>query len=65
MRHPDCKRTLKSCGTPTYTFDTDATLERVIRDPMTVLLGRSTLSIEREVAHTDPYNRVGRLARAR
>jgi hypothetical protein len=65
MRNPDFKRTLKSCSTPIYTFDTDASLERVIRDPMAVLLGRSTLSVQREAAHTDPYNRVGRWARAR
>ena len=59
------KHITRSSSAPVYTFDTDETLARVIRDPMTVLLGRSTLSIANERANTDPYNRHGRLVRAR
>jgi hypothetical protein len=62
MRTYDVKRANRSSNVPVYDFDTDATLERVIRDPMAVLLGRSSLSLQREAASTDPYNRVGRWA---
>jgi hypothetical protein len=62
MRTLDSKRSYKSSNVPVYDFDTDSTFERVIRDPMAVLLGRSSLSIQREAGSTDPYNRVGRFA---
>ena len=65
MRSTEFKRSLRSSSAPVYTFDTDVSFERVIRDPMAVLLGRSTLTVQREAPNTDPYNRVGRLVRAR
>jgi len=61
MRTSDAKRIVKSSNVPVYDFDTDATLERVIRDPMAVLLGRCTLSVQGESTGADPYNRHGRL----
>jgi hypothetical protein len=60
MRGLETKRVCKSSNTTVYDFDSDATAERVIRDPMAVLLGRSSLSLQGENGSTDPYNRVGR-----
>ena len=62
MRTLEAKRAYKSFNAPVYDFDTDSTLERVIRDPMAVLLGRSSLSLQSEAGSTDPYNRTGNLA---
>ncbi len=62
MRTLDTKRACKSFNAPVYSFDTDSTLERVIRDPLSVLLGRSSLSVQIEAGSNDPYNRVGRFA---
>jgi hypothetical protein len=62
MRTLETKRAYKSFNAPVYEFDTDSTLERVLRDPMAVLLGRSSLSLQGEASGTDPYNRTGRLA---
>lgn len=64
MRTFDSKRSYKSSNVPVYDFDTDTTLERVIRDPMAVLLGRSSLGIQRETTGSDPYNRIGRFAKS-
>ncbi len=64
MRRTEFKRSLRSSSVPVYTFDTDVSFERVIRDPMAVLLGRSMLAVQREASNTDPYNRVGRLVRS-
>lgn len=65
MQSNRSKHIASSSNAPEYTFDTDESLSRVIRDPMSVLLGRSTLSIANERTHTDPYNRFGRFLRAR
>jgi hypothetical protein len=62
MRTYETKRAYKSFHAPVHSFDTDATWERAIRDPMSVLLGRSSLSVQSEPVATDPYNRVGRWA---
>jgi hypothetical protein len=60
MRSYETQRACKSSGTPYYSFDTDPTAERVTRDPMAVLLGRCSLSLQAEPVSTDPYNRIGR-----
>jgi hypothetical protein len=65
MRTQTFKRSCRSSSVPVYTFDTDVDIERVIRDPMAVLLGRASRSPQRDATNTDPYNRVGRWARAR
>jgi len=65
MRSSEFKRSLHLSNTPIYTFDTDESFGRVLRDPMAVLLGRSSLSLQLDSTHTDPYNRVGRFARTR
>jgi hypothetical protein len=62
MRIRQIKRACLSSNVAVYTFDADATSHRVIRDPISVLLGRSSLALESEVIATDPYNRVGRWA---
>lgn len=64
MRTAEAKRTTQRATVPVYDFDTDAILERVIRDPLAVLLGRSTLSVQGEVVGADPYNHPGRLFHA-
>ena len=63
MTTRETKRACRSSNAPTYSFDTDSSIERVIRDPLSVLLGRSSLSIQADPIYTDPYNRVGRWAR--
>jgi hypothetical protein len=65
MRTTVHKPSNHSSSNPVYTFDTDESLSRVIRDPMAVLLCRSSLSLQRDTVHTDPYNRVGRALRLR
>lgn len=65
MRNAANKRSSHSSSTPIYTFDTDESLSRVIRDPMAVLLGRSSLRLQSDAGNTDPYNRVGRALRSR
>ena len=50
---------------PVYCFDTDVSIGRVLRDPLAVLLGRSSLSVASEPRGYDPYNRIGRLMRSR
>jgi len=64
MRNSEFRRSLHLSNSPIYTFDTDESFSRVLRDPMAVLLGRSSLSLQL-TPHTDPYNRVGRFARTR
>jgi len=56
------KRSVRT-GAPIYCYETDMDFERVIRDPMAVLLGRSTLCVQRDAQQTDPYNRVGKWVR--
>jgi hypothetical protein len=58
------KHSLRSAA-PVYCYETDLSFDRVIRDPLTVLLGRSTLGLQREATDTDPYNRMGRWMRNR
>jgi hypothetical protein len=65
MRIYDRKRSLRAVAAPVYCYETDLSLDRVIRDPLTVLLGRSTLAVQREATDSDPYNRVGRWMRGR
>ncbi|MBC7983309.1 MAG: hypothetical protein H7Y02_05570 [Candidatus Obscuribacterales bacterium] len=65
MRHPISHRPARSVGTPMYCMETDVSFSRVIRDPMTVLLGRSSLSMQPDAGNADPYNRVGRWMRGR
>ena len=62
MRQSYIHRKLKSSSAPAYHFDGDTEAERVIRDPMSVLLGRSSLTLQQDGRNTDPYNRIGRLA---
>jgi hypothetical protein len=63
MRHL-AKHTLRTAA-PVYCFDTDVSIGRALRDPMQVLLGRSSLSVVNEPRGCDPYNRVGRWMRSR
>jgi len=63
MRH--IIKSVSRAAAPTYCFDTDSAIERVIRDPIAALLGRRLPSVVQESGSCDPYNRVGRLARRR
>lgn len=47
-------------ATPIYCYDTESNADRVIRDPMTVLLGGSALTLQSDAGSTDPYNSASR-----
>jgi hypothetical protein len=63
MHYVNRAKSVRSSHLPAYTFDSDS--ERVIRDPMAVLLGRSSLTTRSEPMGVDPYNCVGHRLTAR